>query len=517
MFNLDFNLEGSSIIIQINGNESMEKATEKFFLKTGCEISSTFFLYNGAQMNLNEKIANIANPFDRENKKMSILTQIFEASAFRKDIKNIICPKCKEICFININNYKISVNNCKNKHQTENLLIDEFEATQNIDLKAIKCDVCKVKDKESSNSKLFYKCFKCNMNLCPQCKGGHDSSHKVIDYDDKDYKCKAHIQSFISYCKNCNENLCPLCQNDHNGHEIIDFNDIKLDESTLEKNLKELKKKIDLLKKELNKIKYTFEYISKNIEKYYKLNQQIINNFEENRRNYQVLYNIKELNNNYLFKDIDEIVSTENISVKVINILDVFHKMNNMFDEISLIYDVNDREEETRIFSDLFVHNNKEICQMVIDDKVYELKGTFNTKNYKKKELKIKLKNIEKCYDFSKMLDGCKSLSSLPEFYKLNTININLMLELLRKCYESFFKDNAPKWLVNNLIHLLLRKKNSDIEYKKIEKVYDHLEDEFYISTILNVEKVIEKIIDLNCNSEEMNKWVNESMENMEN
>ena len=195
----------------------------------------------------------------------------------------------------------------------------------------------------------------------------------------------------------------------------------------------------------------------------------------------------------------------------------MYHKMSNMFDEISLVYDVDDKKEETRIFSDIFVHNNKEICQMVIDDKLYELKGAFNTKNYKNKELNIKLKNIEKCYDFSKMLDGCKSLSSLPEFYKLNTININLMLELLRKCYESFFKDNAPKWLVNNLIHLLLRKKNSDIEYKKIEKVYDHLEDEFYISTILNVEKVIEKIIDLNCNSEEMNKWVNESMENMEN
>ena len=108
----------------------------------------------------------------------------------------------------------------------------------------------------------------------------------------------------------------------------------------------------------------------------------------------------------------------------------------------------------------------------------------------------------------------CRSLSSLPEFYKLNTININLMLDLLRKCYNSFFRDIAPSWLVNNLIHLLLIKKNSDIEYKKIERVYDKLEDEYYISTIMNAEKVIEKIIDLNCNSKEMDKWVNEIMEN---
>ena len=61
------------------------------------------------------------------------------------------------------------------------------------------------------------------------------------------------------------------------------------------------------------------------------------------------------------------------------------------------------------------------------------------------------------------------------------------------------------------------KKKNSDIKYKEIEKVYDQLEDEYYISTIMDVEKVIEKIIDLNCNYEEINKWVNENMENMEN
>ena len=516
MFNLNFILEGSIITIQIDGNEPMEKATEKFFFKTGEEISSTYFLYNGNRINLKEKISNIANTFDRDNKQMTIIAQVVEAAFLRKDVKNIICPKCKEICFANINNYKISLNNCKNKHQTENLLISGFDDQQKIDLKAIKCDNCKTKDIESSN-KIFYKCFQCNMNLCPQCKNAHDRNHKIIDYEDKDYKCSTHFQTFKSYCKSCNENLCPFCQDVHNGHEIIEFNDIMPDESTLQKNLNELKKKIGLLKKELNKIKYILEYLVKNMDKYYKINEQIINNFEENRRNYQVLYNIKELNNTYLFKDIDEIVSTENISVKIINILDVFHKMNNMFDEISLIYDVKENEEETKIFSEIFVHNNKDICQMVIDDKVYELKEKFNTKDYKKKELKIKLKNIEKCYDFAKMLDGCKSLSSLPEFYKLNTISTINMLDLLRKCYESFFKDNAPKWLVNNLIHLLLKKKNSDIEYKKIEKVYDQLEDEYYISTIMDVEKVIEKIIDLNCNYEEINKWVNENMENMEN
>ena len=55
------------------------------------------------------------------------------------------------------------------------------------------------------------------------------------------------------------------------------------------------------------------------MENYYKINQQIINNYETNRRNYQILYNIKELNNSSIIKDIDEIVSNESISVKIIN------------------------------------------------------------------------------------------------------------------------------------------------------------------------------------------------------
>ena len=141
MFNLEFLQEGNSINIQIDGNEPMEKVIEKYFVNTDEEISCTFFLYNGAQMNLKEKISNIANPFDRENKKMLILVQVIDEALFRKDIKNIVCPKCKEICFININNYKISLNNCKNKHKTENLLISEFENQQNIDLRTIKCDI----------------------------------------------------------------------------------------------------------------------------------------------------------------------------------------------------------------------------------------------------------------------------------------------------------------------------------------------------------------------------------------
>ena len=198
---------------------------------------------------MNEKISNMANSFDWEYKSMVILVEVLETSIIKKNIKNIICPKCKEICFININNYKISLNNCKNKHQIENLMIKEFDTKQNFDLKYILCDKCKIKDMSSSENKIFYKWFICNKNLCLQCKSQHDRNHKIIDYDDKDYNSSKHIQPFISYCKNYNKNLCQSCQKEYNEHEIINFNDIMLDESTLENNLRELKKKLKLYKK----------------------------------------------------------------------------------------------------------------------------------------------------------------------------------------------------------------------------------------------------------------------------
>ena len=518
MITVQFICKGNAIDIQSNENVTMKNICQSYFMKEGYDKNRTFFLYNGSLINLDLKLSQIINDTDKEFKRMILLVDETseEFATPDKEIKNIICPKCKEICFININNYKIFLNKCKNQHNIENLLLNDFESQQTIDLKTIKCDNC---TNNKSNCNNFYKCLNCEKNLCPQCKSNHDKSHKTINYDEKDYKCSKHFESFNSYCKNCNKNLCPLCKedNEHIGHEIILFNDLEINESSLKENLKELKTKIELLKKEVNKITYKLEYIIKNMENYYNINQQIINNYEPNKRNYQILYNIKELNNSSIIKDIDEIVSNESISVKIINFLDIFQKMNiNLHDEISIIYDVgkNGGEEEMKIFGEMFVLNNKDICKMIIEDKVYELKEKFNIKNYKKKELKITLKNIKECSEFVKMFEGCKSLDSLPEFYKLNTIDINLMIKLLKNCYESFFKDNAPKWYVTNLIHLLLMKKNSDIECKKIEKVYNELEDEYFISTIMDVEKVIEKIIELNCNVEEIKNWVNENMEN---
>ena len=55
----------------------------------------------------------------------------------------------------------------------------------------------------------------------------------IINYDDKDYICMKHNDSFIKYCKTCNENLCILCENEHNYHNLIDFRKILINKNVL--------------------------------------------------------------------------------------------------------------------------------------------------------------------------------------------------------------------------------------------------------------------------------------------
>ena len=92
------------------------------------------------------------------------------------------------------------------------------------------------------------------MNLCPLYKSIHDKNHKTINYDNKNFTCKAHNESFIKYCKTCNENICIIYEKNHIDHDPFDFSKIILDKEDLLKTMDNLKSKID-------KYKYTIKII----------------------------------------------------------------------------------------------------------------------------------------------------------------------------------------------------------------------------------------------------------------
>ena len=72
----------------------------------------------------------------------------------------IICPECKESILIKIKDYKINLYECKNGHSLKNILLKEYEKTQNINLSKIICEICKINNK---NNDEIYTCFNCKI------------------------------------------------------------------------------------------------------------------------------------------------------------------------------------------------------------------------------------------------------------------------------------------------------------------------------------------------------------------
>ena len=63
--------------------------------------------------------------------------------------------------------YKINLYGCKNRHSKKNILLEEYDDIE--DGNWIKCGKCEnIRNKVYNN--IFYRCNKCEINLCPLCK-----------------------------------------------------------------------------------------------------------------------------------------------------------------------------------------------------------------------------------------------------------------------------------------------------------------------------------------------------------
>ena len=97
------------------------------------------------------------------------------------------------------------------------------------------------------------------------------------------------------------------------------------------------------------------------MEIYYKIQYNMINNFDFKKRNYQILNNISNIpqyNNSILF-DINKEINEASINNKFIKLIEIYDKINK-FNEFPLKYKINKDEEKVKIFGEIFVANNKE-------------------------------------------------------------------------------------------------------------------------------------------------------------
>ena len=304
MIEIEFNYNQLITNIQAKIDDLFQDVINKYIQKSLLEPNSANYLVNGRIINPNDPVESYMSKLDKENKRMKILVSMTEKDDLNKEqviikSKDIICPQCKEPCRITIDNYKIKLFECVNNHITENIKFIDFDNTQKINESEIICDQCKIKNKGNCPINEFYRCLTCKLNLCLLCKSNHNPKHNIILYDQRNYICQIHNEPIIKYCKQHKTNICFLCQ-EHKDHDLISLESLVPNIEEKRKILDELKINIDSINKTIKEVIDKLNGFMKYINKFYEINNNIIENYDVKKRNFQVLNNLNEINNNII-------------------------------------------------------------------------------------------------------------------------------------------------------------------------------------------------------------------------
>ena len=285
MAEITFIFHGEHIKSLCQKDESMANIVKRSLLKSELELTNYYMLYSGNKIQENLTFNDLANEEDNKANKMQILVYSNDENNEDKKLeksKDIICPECGEKSIINIKDYKIYFDECKNGHKLNDITLDEFECLQIIDLSKIKCHNC-THNKSTSFQNYFYKCLTCNQNFCPLCENIHNREHDdIIEYDKIGYICNFHNIIYTSFCKECKDNLCMFCESEHKDKENIIYYRDNLPKIDLMSNqIKDLKIGIDKLKEKFKEIKAILDKIIEKMEIYYNINENIMKSYKK--------------------------------------------------------------------------------------------------------------------------------------------------------------------------------------------------------------------------------------------
>ena len=327
---IEFIYNNKTTFVQCNPDEIIKDIVKKFLDKVKIKHEQVFFLYNGQMLIQDSPFNKVASQADNTRKQMTIIvndkiTNIDKPTL--KKSKYIICPECKENIKISIYNQRVFLSKCKNGHKFDDILIKDLENTQYIDESKIKCDKCSMTKNKAYNND-FYFCFSCKSNLCPLHKMNHDKAHHIIDYTEKDFICKNHYDNYNAFCKDCKKDLCSLCENKHKEHKILSYGSLMPNKDDLEERINKLGELIMKFKENVNKIIQKLDNTLQNIEAFLNIYTNIINNFENKKKNFLILRNINKIREcgQSLICNLIDIVDEMDINTKFNLIMEISDK-----------------------------------------------------------------------------------------------------------------------------------------------------------------------------------------------
>ena len=153
MIKVVFIFDEIKIVMKCNIEKKMKELCILFSKKIGKDFQKLNFTYNNNNLNYELSLDQQANKIDKNKNKIIIYVKEKNDEIENKLISNnFICPKCGDNIRIDINDYKISLYECKNGHKMNNILLGEFES-----IYKIICSKC-----ENIIINEYYKCFSCN-------------------------------------------------------------------------------------------------------------------------------------------------------------------------------------------------------------------------------------------------------------------------------------------------------------------------------------------------------------------
>ena len=132
-----------------------------------------------------------------------------------------------------------------------------------------------------------------------------------------------------------------MCEKEHSGHKSITYGSILPDMNEVNSELTNFKQTIDEYKNEINKIIEKLKNNLNNLDIYYKISYDIINNYENKNRNYAILQNINDFND--FMKNLSKIIYGNNIVNKINNIISLFYK--NLEEKKDKVKERNEKEK----------------------------------------------------------------------------------------------------------------------------------------------------------------------------